>query len=200
MNDEVAVANEMVIDEMVIDDVETIKVFADERRLQILERMREPTTVKIIAQALDTPPTKLYYHVNMLHQHGLIQVVGQNLESGIVEKIYQVTARRYRLINPLIAGERYSDEAAAAIFGSLLADTRREFLTALSQRDPAEDTPPRHPFLSKKEFRLTDAQLTALHSKLDALIREVTALGEENLESGEAAFGLTVAFYRMDVD
>ena len=32
--------------ERLIDDVETIKVFADERRLRILELMRQPTTVK----------------------------------------------------------------------------------------------------------------------------------------------------------
>lgn len=184
------------VDVMVLDDVETIKVFADERRLQILEQMRRPATVKAVAQALGLPPSKLYYHVNLLLEHGLITVVDHNIESGIVEKIYQASARQYKLVNPLVAGPDFPPEAAAPILASLLDDTRREFLQALAHRDPAEGTPPRHPFLSKKQFRLTEAQLTALHARLDALIKEVTSLEASNANLDEAAYSLAVVFYR----
>ena len=37
-------------------DVETIKVFADTLRLQIIKLLAEPTTVKVVAAALDLPP------------------------------------------------------------------------------------------------------------------------------------------------
>ena len=184
------------VSELWLRDVETIKVFADSLRLRIIKRMEEPITVKQVAEELDIPAAKLYYHINLLQKHGLIQVVGHNLETGIVEKIYQVTARQFKLVNPLIAGAEFPVEAASALFGNMLAETAQDFLHALTQRDANEGEPPRHPFLSKKAFRLTDAQLTALHGQLDALIQQVTALGAENADLDEPQFELTLVFYK----
>ena len=58
-------------------------------------------------------------------------------------------------------------------------------------------TPPRHPFFSKKAFRLSNDQLTALHAKLDSLIQEVTEIGETNANSAEDQFELTLVFYKQ---
>ncbi len=177
-------------------DVETIKVFADSLRLKIIKLMEEPTTVKQVADVLEIPPAKLYYHINLLKKHELIQVVGHNLETGIVEKIYQVTARQFKLVNPLIAGSDFPTAAANALFSSMLEETAQGFLHAFADRDADEPEPPRHPFLSKKAFRLTDAQLTTLHAQLDGLIQQVTALGVENADSGEPQYELALVFYK----
>ena len=72
------------------------------------------------------------------------------------------------------------------------------FQQALAARDPQEATPPRHPFLSQKGVRLNDAQLTALHTRLDALIKEVTALAQENAATDEPRYELTVVFYKKE--
>lgn len=181
-----------------IRDLETIKVFADPLRLRIIKLMQTPQTVKAIAAVLEIPAAKLYYHVNLLHKRNLIQVVDQNLESGIVEKVYQVTARQFMLANPLLAGADFPTEAASAIFTDLLQETVQGFQQALAARDPHEATPPRHPFLSQKEVRLNDAQLTALHKRLDALIREVTVLAQENATTDEPRYELTVVFYKKE--
>ena len=177
-------------------DVETIKVFADPLRLKIIRLMAQPTTVKAVAEALNLAPAKLYYHVNLLQKHGLIQVVDHNLETGIVEKVYQVTARQFKLVNPLIAGADFPHEAADAIFTDMLQSAMEGFQHALAARDKAEGTPPRHPFLSQKAVRLTDVQLSLVHSRLDALIKEVTALAQENEASSEPTYELTVVFYK----
>lgn len=192
--------NQEPLPELWLREVETIKVFADTLRLKIVKLMEEPTTVKQVAQALDVPPATLYYHINLLQKHGLIQVVDHNLDTGIVEKIYQVTARQFKLVNPLIAGQDFPAEAASALFSSMLEETAQGFLHALAHRDANEGEPPRHPFLSKKEFRLTDAQLTALHAQLDGLIRQVTELGAENADSGEPQYALTLVFYKSDTE
>lgn len=194
-------SNKQPVEEMWLHDVEAIKVFADPLRLEILKLMDSPTTVKTIGEQLDIPPSKLYYHVKLLLNQGLIRVVDHNLETGIVEKIYQVTARQFKLVNPLIAGEDFPTDAADALFTSMLNDTQREFSLAYKSRDKTEGTPPRHPFLTKKSFRLTDAQLTTLHSKLDTLIQEVTALGEENQAlMDEDSYALTLVFYQQSSD
>ena len=179
-------------DERWLRDVETIKVFADTRRLELLKRMKEPNTVKAISAELGIPPSKLYYHVNLLHKHDLIRVVGHNIDSGIVEKIYQVTAKQFKLVNPLL-NDAMPTESAAALFADMLSATQRDFIRTFHDRD-TETAPPRYPFLSKKAVRLNDTQLTALHAKLDALIREVTAIGVEN--SAETQYELTLVFHK----
>ncbi|MEZ4727997.1 MAG: helix-turn-helix domain-containing protein [Caldilineaceae bacterium] len=184
------------IPEQWLRDVETIKVFADPLRLKIIRLMAQPTTVKAVAEALDLAPAKLYYHVNLLQKHGLIQVVDHNLETGIVEKVYQVTAHQFKLVNPLIAGPEFPEEAADAIFSDMFQAATEGFQRALARRDKSEGTPPRHPFFSQKAVRLTDAQLSLVHSRLDALMKEVTALAQENSARDEPAYELTVVFYQ----
>ncbi len=178
-----------------VDDVETIKVVADGRRLAILRLMQEPTTVKAVSTALDIPASKLYYHVNLLEKHGLIRVVDHNIDSGIVEKVYQVTARELKIVNPLLRSD-LPDDAADALFTSMLDETQHDFRQAYAARNKDEQTPPRHPFLSKKTFRLTDDQLTLLHARLVALVEEVTALGEANAETAEPLYDLTLVFFK----
>lgn len=182
--------------EMWLRDVKTIKVFAHSLRLEIIRLMEQPTTVKAIADELEIPASKLYYHVNLLHKHGLIHVVEHHIEGNLVEKVYQVAARQFKLVNPLLS-DTMPDESASALFASMLQSTQRDFTRAYAARNKSEGTPPRTPFFSKKAFRLTDEQLTALHAKLDALIREVTELGSKNEELQADSYDLTVVFYKQ---
>jgi DNA-binding transcriptional ArsR family regulator len=158
------------VTEFVIRDVETIKVIADGLRLKLVQAMQKPITVKAIAAELDMPPSKLYYHVNMMEKHGLIQVVGMNLESGIVEKQYQVTARRFKVQNPILMGEGLERDTAVSLWASMLDETRDDFLELYHVRDESTP-PPRYPFATKKAFRQTDEQRTEFQARLDALIK-----------------------------
>ena len=92
MVEENAVQTVKIADAMKITDLESLKVLADPLRLSILEYLMKPSTVKRIAEKLGKPPTKLYYHFNLLEQHGLIQLVDTRVVSGIIEKHYQATA------------------------------------------------------------------------------------------------------------
>lgn len=185
-----------IVEERVIRDVETMKVIADKLRLQILRAMQQPTTVKAIAADLDLPPAKLYYHVNMMEKHGLIQVVGVNLESGNVEKQYQVTARRFKVQNPILMGEGLETETAVSIWANLLDETKEDFVQNYNLRDEGTQ-PPRYPFASKKAFRLTEDQLTEFHARLDALIQETDTLAAINQATEGEPFELTVIFYKQ---
>src|SRR6266513_2118828 len=79
--------------EMVVSNFDTLKVVADPTRLRILEVLIEqPLTVKQVARKLEIAPTKLYYHVNLLEEHGLLTVTASRVVSGIIEKQYRTTA------------------------------------------------------------------------------------------------------------
>ena len=185
-----------IAEEIIIRDVETMKVIADGLRLQIVKAMQQVTTVKEIAANLNMPPSKLYYHVNMLEKHGLIQVVGVNLESGIVEKQYQVTARRIKMKNPILIGAGLERETAVSLWSNMLDEAQEEFLKAYNVQDETVH-PPRYPFATKKDIRLTDVQLTEFHAKLDALIKQADAWTTAAGETGES-FGLSIIFYKQN--
>lgn len=176
-------------------DIEAIKVYADPRRMEIVRLLQEPTTVKAISAVLDIAPSKLYYHINLLLEHEIIQEVGHNIESGIVEKIYQVTAHHFKMVNPLINTE-VPLQSADALLTSMLDDSSQRFRQALLRHGRDLQTPPRHPFLSKKTVRLSEGQLTAVHQKLVSLIEEVTQLAEENQSTDEPEYELTLLFYK----
>jgi len=90
--------------EYIITDLATLKVFADEKRWKIMQIIaNEAKTVQGIAEEVGVPFTQLYYHINLLEKHGLIQLVGtRRLPGAILEKYYRVTAIRY-MLSPSIA-------------------------------------------------------------------------------------------------
>lgn len=184
-------------DHQTITDVETIKVFADERRLAILAALRQPLTVKELADRLQTPQSQLYYHVNLLEKHGLIQVVATQIVSGIIEKQYQATARLFRIRNPMLMGDVITPDETFAVFASLLDETRAELQRAFQAMPPlVAGAPPLHPFVSKKEVRLTQEQLVAFHAQLSTLIKTCDQLNA-SAPAGAAEFRLSVAFYEL---
>lgn len=86
-----------IAEEFLIEDLDTLKVLADSRRLSILKAIgSKPITVKQIAKRVGIPPTKLYYHMNMMEKHNIIQVAETRVVSGIIEKLYTITAKTYR--------------------------------------------------------------------------------------------------------
>jgi DNA-binding transcriptional ArsR family regulator len=96
---------------MKITSLETLKVLADPFRIQIIELLAGPQTVKTVAQQLGVTPTKLYYHINMLEQHGLIRVISTRVVSGILEKSYQNTAKSFEASPSLTAPNATLEDA-----------------------------------------------------------------------------------------
>ena len=75
-----------------VTDVDTIKALADPTRLAILRalsRDRMPKSAKELAEDLDQPQTKLYRHLKVLQEAGLIEAAETRVVSGIVETKYR---------------------------------------------------------------------------------------------------------------
>jgi len=113
-------------DEHVLTDLEALRILSDSLRLQLLEHIRvindrgQAAAVKQLAEALSMPATKLYYHINLLEEHGLIRVVETQLVSGILEKRYQVRARRFRAELDLAGeGSATGEDALELLLSSL---------------------------------------------------------------------------------
>lgn len=170
-------------DMITITDLDTLKVLADPLRLRIRELMTEPCTVKQIATELDIPPTKLYYHINLLEKHGLITVVDTRIVSGIIEKQYQVSARTVRVARALLSPSgAEGDESINVTMNGLIEDMRNDLRDSMHAGlfDMSDDAPPhRGMHLSSARFALTDEQASDFYHKLENVFKEFRDLSEK---------------------
>src|SRR5215213_2956379 len=115
-----------IADEFIIDSLETLKVIADPLRKRIMEHFDTPKTVKEVAKLLGTTPSKLYYHVNLLEEHGLLRVTDTRIVSGIIEKHYQIAAIRFRVKSDLLSPIQDDDENLNTMLANMLDFTKEE--------------------------------------------------------------------------
>jgi predicted ArsR family transcriptional regulator len=85
------------MDPRVVEDVETLKAMADPARLAILELAMSDYarawTAKELAVAIGMSPKKIYYHLGLLEQRGLLQIRSTQVVNGIIEKHYGASQR-----------------------------------------------------------------------------------------------------------
>ena len=190
-------------EEIVITDLETLKVISDPLRMQILEHVGFASdagmliTVKQLSDSLGVPPTKLYYHVNLLEKHDLIRVVETRVVSGIIEKHYQIRARRIRAELDISKNfDKNQDEGAAltltsieTIFDSAYKNVEQS-LRHRMQESNVEDDEPVNMLSSHTMMQLTPRQSEEFISKLNELVKQFADI---NYPSG-LPFGLTIVF------
>ncbi len=183
--------------EFIVDDLELLKVIAHGTRLDILQRLKLPKTVKEIAHQLDIPATKLYYHVNLMEKHGLIQVVETNLVSGIVEKTYQVVARNYRIDDRLLTDQSSTSEEWSRMLNAIFDVTKSEIRRTMQQtkQNPFKDDESGG-ILWRANLRLTAEQYQTFYGRLKTLLDEIQALPKEAKDDpAQNLYGLTIAYY-----
>lgn len=160
-------------DEFLLEDLDTVRMLNDPVRSTILQLLIfEPKTVKDLAAELDVPVTRLYYHVNMLEDAGVIRVVSTRKAGAMIQKLYQATARSYRP-SPRIAETIDDPREAARIGVATVLDTARvdiEQAVAARFADPEGDHPPAG--LGRTVMRLHPEDAQALLDRLTAILEE----------------------------
>lgn len=180
--------------ELIIDDLETLKVLADPLRLRILELLGKPRTVKQVAGELGIAATKLYYHVNLLEKQGLIRTVDTRIVSGIIEKHYQIAARSYRVKHGLFTPGTPEYSANLNMTLSTLFDNAKAEIQESIQAgviDTSKDAPdPSTLNMSQLVSCLTPEQA-------DIFFRKLEELGKEFLAYRHQGDGADQQFYRL---
>ena len=185
-------------DELTIADLETLKVMSDPLRINLLEAMGQPTTVKQVAEQLGVAQKKLYYHVNLLEKHGLIVVVDERVVSGIIEKWYQVRAYSYRVERSLLSVSEDKGENWRMLLGSIFENTVDDVIAAagsgvLPQTDQPEGKSPM--LLARSRFYLSQEQFDEFKRRFADLIEEMDEAEGEPPDKTLPRYGLTIAFY-----
>jgi predicted transcriptional regulator len=179
---------------MKITSLETLKVLTDPFRIQIIESLAQPQTVKTVSQQLGVTPTKLYYHINMLEQHGLIRVVSTRIISGILEKSYQIAANSFEA-SPSLTAPNATLEDALGFMTSILDAGKLEMRRAYNSGQfevPASPSEAKQAMLlTRTILSLTEARAKKFRERMSKLLQEFSDGQSDKTKD----FSLTIAFH-----
>jgi DNA-binding transcriptional ArsR family regulator len=188
-------------EEFIINDLDALKVVADPLRLQIIELIFDHAhTVKQIAKKLKLPPSKLYYHINLLEKHGLITIASTRIVSGIVEKSYQASAANIRVRKGLLSPGRAPSEeenGVGMLVTAILDDARQDILenAAAGLVDLSGEEHPHSLRISRSTTRFTEEEALEFQQRLQDIVEEFRARREETVNIDEQGYAFVFAFY-----
>lgn len=98
---------------LVIDDPATFKALLDPLRHNIISLLDEPKSIRELAKALGTPAGRLYYHLDVLVDRGLVNVTDHRTSGTNVERVFARAADRF-VLSDQIAQSSVARSAAAS--------------------------------------------------------------------------------------
>ncbi len=177
-----------------IEDLDSLRALADPTRLQIIELLVKPLSVKEIAEEMAVPRTRLYHHIKTLEQNGLIRVVGERKARALNERVYVAAAKEFRP-GPGILEEATGDEMAEALLTTVLDTTRADFIRAVRSDVVRLDEIGEHQLLAVGRClaRLPDAKAERFAREVEDLVRR---MNEEDTQTDEdPVFAFAFVFY-----
>ena len=114
-----------------IQDVRVLEVLNNPVRLRIMHQLMEPTTARELAQSLDVPVTRLYYHLNLLQEVGVIEVVETRKSGAMLQRVYRTVASDFAPVRGLLEKSEDKDRVVRAAIGMVLDGARLDATAAL---------------------------------------------------------------------
>lgn len=141
-------------------------------RLEILQLLNLPHTCTELAEVLNTSPQKIYYHIKILQDSGLVKKVREERVRGIMEGYYQASAASYMLspgmVEKLGGAEMAKQQLSLANLLNLIQQMQAE-ITVLSQSK--EEIPSIG--LSAQISLNSPADRSAFHTELQECIQKL---------------------------
>lgn len=184
------------LDHLEVEDPRVFEVLNNPLRFRIVRRLVEPKSIREVAEEMGAPPTRLYYHFNLLEEVGVIQVVDTRKVGAMLQKVFQTSARSFRP-SPKLAQADISPEELARITAGVVIDgaaadaleTLTWNFTAIKEGKPEERRPGSIGravgFFDKEEAK-------AFAEKLEKFIAE--EFGERDRGLGDE-YGFTFVFF-----
>lgn len=182
------------LDCLEIDDIEVFEILNNPMRFRILRELMSPRSVRDLAEAMQVPPTRLYYHVNLLEEAGIIAVAQTRKVGAMVQKVYQTTARGFKP-SPRLAQSDHEPPELAKIAAGVVFDGARidaeEALTTHFERVRSEGEHKMHGALSRTVARFSPAEA----DEFADLLAEFLEQHFDPHDRGDGdEYGLTLAF------
>jgi hypothetical protein len=191
---------------LIIDNLKTLQVVSHPLRAQLLDHFDvAPQTVKQVAHRMGMTANKLYYHVNMLEEHGLLALIKTRTVGNMLERLYQTAAERFEIAADLLSFSTHEgQERAEQVVVASLDATRQDLLRSMEarrlQREQGGELCPSQAVVGRVVSRLTQEQADAFRKRLCDLMEQFgqADLGAKVLDDDSAAvetYALGVAYY-----
>ena len=193
-------------EELNVGSMEQIKALTHPLRQRIFERLAiEPASAKQVAVQLGEKPTRLYHHVNILEQAGLIKLVETRQRRGATEKIFTAVARRIRL-DPsglLAAGVESStrNQTQLDAIDMVFERTRSEVAELIAQQPDSLDDQAgeaeqeEEALFAWVEVRCKEEELPELRQRIENLLTHDVGRGSTSFEEATERYRLLIGFY-----
>jgi DNA-binding transcriptional ArsR family regulator len=164
-----------------IEDLEALRIISDSQRHRILSALiAEPLAASALAERLELPRTRIYYHLELLERHGFIRLAGYR-EDGATERVYRATATAFHVDRSLLGNRSASlNDARAELLEAAAHDLRA---AAPSQSEAA--------FVQRGFVRVQPDELAAFRAELLAVLSKYGQLasGGDEIEFVIGLFG-----------
>lgn len=176
--------------------LQQLKALADPLRLRVLEAfVRQAATTKQVADLLGEHATKLYHHVQILEEAGMLRLVRTRKNRGTVEKYYRAVAEDFTVDRKLLEvtrGPRRATGGYAAVFLSALEATLSEARRGIAAGLVKSVGEGRNALVYRQHFSGSEEAVRALVERVREWIAQCQATESG---PGEVQYGLTIAFY-----
>lgn len=182
---------------LVLRELRQIKALAHPFRQRLLRSFAGgPQTAKQAADCLQEKPTKLYHHVDILADAGLLRLVEKRQKRGTVERYYQASAKQFsvdrHIFRHLPRATGNKGKSPDALFENAFAAALSEIRQSLAANLNASEDSQTRAALLQAEIRATPRQATALLRKLRRLC-ENNSPKQKSRRAGKSA----VSQYRI---
>jgi DNA-binding transcriptional ArsR family regulator len=119
------------LDVAVISDASAAEITLDPTRARLLAELREPASAVGLAERVGLPRQKINYHLRLLEQHGLVELVEERRKGNCTERVLQAAAASYVISpgaldpvapDPARGADRLSAQWLVALAGQLVRD------------------------------------------------------------------------------
>ena len=176
-----------------IRDLEQVRLLSDPLKLRLLQAFAESAkTTKQAAAELGEKVTKLYRHVDALHDVGLLEVVEEKQKRGTIERTFQAVAQRFEADYSLFSGGPGAEGTEAA--RQMLRVSEAEILDVLAN---AHDDDEEQAIVMRIRGKATPEKIAELQTTLQEWLDALPTCDQAPAE-GTKEFGGLIAFYQID--
>lgn len=178
----------------VLTTVGQLEALASPLRTRILRNAGVPITVAEMAERLDVPKTRLYYHVNLLIDEGLLEQVDSRKSGARIERIYLRSAGDFKL-GPDVARSVGDPRRAAELATSVILEPARVEIEDSIEKVFAGVEPSGN--FSRTVVRLSDEDVERFTHRFNELVADVRGADRPGEEPARI-FALTAAFVPVE--
>jgi len=176
-----------------IQDIDTLEVLVHPLRLRIVNSLtRAELTVREMAGELELPVTRLYYHLNLLVEAQLIEVVATEKVGASLQRRFRSVAKEYLTADSLARLIETDRRTADLVTGLVLEGARLDAQGLFAQLRVDADHPNARGVVGRVSLNIAPSRVEYWMSRLAEVVDEI---GEEADQLDDAQmYGFSFVF------